>query len=443
MPIKVTADEFERVARKHGFNAYQAARELGLDHSSVGKRMRKLKGALGLDEITSDESAPTPPGATRDKANPKRLMPLSEDQRKFKADWTAQDCLAELVRIAKIDESRVVTRNYFRVHSDISESTWNRYFGTFLEFKRQAEIILSRHAHGLERNIAKHASKDKQRSMNEQKRGWEDRYGRPSGKRFQTCLVGSDIHDKLCDPFYRRLFIETARRVQPEKIVLNGDIFDLTEFGKYTLDPRKYDPIGSIRWVHLFLGDLREACPGTEIVFVEGNHEFRLMRHLTEATPALMTVLSDLHGFTVPKLLGLEKFEVNYVARMDLAAFNEADIKKELAKNYVLLWDSVLFHHFPDGRNMGYPGANGHHHKHLVWHSYSPTFGPYEWHQLGSGHIRQASYCAGEKWSQGFLLCHVDTHKKRTAFEYIDVTHDHTFIGGRFYQRAPDEIITD
>lgn len=438
MPIKVAAEQFERVARKHNFNAYQVAKELGLDPSSVCRRIRKLKERIGEDEPAADD---IPRGAYRDPNNPHRLAPLSEDQRKFKKDWTSQDCIDELMRIAKLDESRVVTRNYFRVHSDISESTWNRYFGTFLEFKRQADIILSRHAHGLERAIAKHASKDKQRAMNEAKQGWEDRYKRPHSGRFQSVLVGSDIHDKLCDPFYRRLFIETAQRAQPEKIVLNGDIFDLTEFGKYTQDPRQYAPIERMRWVHAFLSDLRAACPNAEIIFVEGNHEFRLLRHLTEATPALMTVLSDLHGMTVPDLLGLTKYEVNYVARMDLAAFNETDIRKELQKNYVLLYDCLLFHHFPDGRNMGYPGANGHHHKHLVWNAYSPTFGPYEWHQLGAGHIRQASYCAGEKWSNGFMLCHVDTHTKRTQFEYIDCSHAHAFIGGRFYERKADELI--
>jgi predicted phosphodiesterase len=277
--------------------------------------------------------------------------------------------------------------------------------------------------------------------MNESKRSWEGRYISPDTARFQTALVGSDIHDKLCDPFYRRLFIDTAKRVQPQKIVLNGDIFDLTEFGKYTQDPRQYAPIERIKWVHAFLSDLREACPNAEIDFVEGNHEFRLLRHLTEATPALMTVLSDLHGMTVPQLLGLTKYEVNYIARMDLAAFNEADIRKELQKNYILLWDCLLFHHFPEGRNMGYPGANGHHHKHIVWNGYSPTFGPYEWHQLGAGHIRQASYCAGEKWSNGFLLCHVDTHTKRSQMEYIDCSHAHAFIGGRFYERKADELI--
>lgn len=368
-------------------------------------------------------------------------VPLSENQNKFRADWTKEDCVAELRRIAEANPDKVISRNFFRVHAQCSESTWNQFFGTFHEYKRQANIILSRHAHKLEKDIAKHASKDKMREMMGQKTGWEGAYLRPSTKQFQTVLAGSDMHDKLCDPFYRRLFVETARRVQPEKIVLDGDIFDLTEFGKYANDPREYDPVGSMLWVHRLLEDLREVCPDTEIVFVEGNHEFRLLRHLTEATPAMVTVLSDLHGMTVPDLLGLSKYEVNYVARMDLAAFNEADIKKQLRKNYAIFYDCLLFHHFPEGFDMGLPGANGHHHKHLVRIGFSPTFGPYEWHQMGCGHRREATYCAGEKWSNGFLLAHVDTWNKKVQMEYVDCSHDHCFIGGLFYARTEDEKI--
>lgn len=365
-------------------------------------------------------------------------VPLSEDAQKFH-NWTPDQCIAELRRIAEIDTTKVISRNYFRNNSKISESTWNRHFGTFEEFKRQAGIILSRHAHRLEKNIALHASKDKQRAKNEEKRGWEGAYLRPHSGRFQTVLVCSDIHDQACDPFYRRILIDTAKRVQPEKIVLNGDIFDLPEFSKYTQDPRKFGPTERIKWVHALLEDLRAACPDAEITFVEGNHEFRLLRHLTEATPALMTVLSELHGMSVSDILGLKQFELNYIARADLAAFNEADIKKELSKNYVILYDAVLFNHFPEGRSMGFPGANGHHHKHVVWNDYSPIFGSFEWHQLGCGHGPSASYCAAEKWSQGFLLCHVDTHKKHTQFEYIDTTFAHAIVGGRFYERAEEE----
>ena len=217
---------------------------------------------------------------------------------------------------------------------------------------------------------------------------------------------------------------------------MNGDIFDMTEFGKYTQDPREYKPIERIKWVHKFLEDIRDNAPEAELTMVEGNHEFRLLRHLTEATPALVTVLSDLHGMTIPDLLGIKKYEVNYIARMDLAAFSNSDVNHELRKNYYIAYDSILFHHFPHGFDMGYPGVNGHHHKHLVRSAYSPIFGTYEWHQLGSGHKREASYTAGEKWGNGFILCHVDTHNKRTQFEYIDTTHDFCLMGGKFYKRG-------
>lgn len=368
--------------------------------------------------------------------------PLSQDETKI-TSASRDEVISELRRIAEADPDRVVTRNYFRVHSRYAESAWNAHFGTFSEFKRQAGIILSRHAHRLEKDIAKHASVDRLRALTEEKRSWEGSYERDSNRRWQSALILSDVHDIHCDPFFRRVAMETAQRLQPEKIVLNGDIFDLTEFSKHVQDPREFAPVERIRWVHSFLEELRRCAPEAEIIFVEGNHEFRLLRHMSEATSALMTVLSDLHGFTVPKLLGLDHYEVNFIARADLTAWTEQGIKKELRKNYVILWDAVLFGHFPEMRAMGYPGANGHHHKHIVWPFYSPHFGPSEWHQIGCGHRREASYCNGEKWANGFLIAHTDTHTKRTQFEYADLSHPHAVVGGRFYTRGDDEAVPD
>jgi hypothetical protein len=369
--------------------------------------------------------------------------PLSQDETKI-LKATKRECIAELRRIAELDTTRVVTRNAFRNESRLAESAWNVHFGTFLEFKRQAGIILSRHAHRLERDIAKHASVDKLRALNVSKAGFEGKYLRPHSGRWQTALVLSDVHDLHCDLFFRRVLLDTAKRVQPEKIVLNGDIFDLPEFSKHAQDPREYRLLEAVRWVHSFLGDLRRACPDAEMTFIEGNHEFRLMRHLGEETTAMMVVLADLHGFTVPKLLGLDKFGLNYVARADMTAFTERDIKSQLRKNYVTLWDeALLFGHFPEQRLMGIPGASGHHHKHLVWSAYSPRFGSYEWHQLGCGHQREASYCNGEKWANGFLLAHCDTITHRTQFEYLDLSHPGAMVGGKFYERTDAERVLD
>jgi hypothetical protein len=370
-------------------------------------------------------------------------VPLSQDETK-RTTATRDECVNEIRRLVEAHPSGFITRNRFRVESNLAESAWNAHFGTFSEFRRQAGVVLSRHAHRLERDIAKHASVDRMREMTQEKREYAGRYKRPVDRRWQTALIGSDIHDMHCDPFWRRTFIDMARRAAPEVIVLNGDIYDLPEFSKHTRDPRDWTPQDRIRWVWKFLGDLRAAAPDAEIQFIEGNHEFRLLRHLAEATPAMLVLLADLHGFTVSKLLGLDQFEINLVARSDMTAFNERDIKQQLRRNYTTLWDgALLFGHFPEMRNMGVPGASGHHHKHIVWTEYSPKFGPYEWHQIGCGHRREASYCNGERWANGFLLAHCDTQTKRTQFEYVDVSHNAAMIGGKHYVRADDEIVVD
>lgn len=414
--------------------------------SSAGKSKTGSK-KPSSKKPSSKKKAPAKPLPPGHKINAKgRQVPLSEHERDFKETWSKEDCVAELKRIHRIfkeeHNSDAITRNFFRAHSRISEATWNRYFGTFNQFRRDAGIELSSHAHAIERQIAKHARHDEYRKMNEDKAGWEGAFLKPNGKRFKTALVCSDMHDLECDPFVRRMVVEAAVRVKPEKIILNGDIFDLYEFSKYTQDPREFHVIDRIKWVHEFLGDLREASPDSEIDFIEGNHEYRLLRHLSEATPALKVVLSDLHGFTVPKLLGLENYEVNYVSRSDLAGFNQSDIRSEVGKNWHFFWDSMIASHYPEDRQKGIPGFNGHHHKHLVWHNYSPVYGPYEWHQLGAGHKRSAEYCAGEKWSNGFLLTHVDTQTKRSQFEYFQM-HDFVWFGGVYYDRRAEEFVSN
>ncbi len=369
-------------------------------------------------------------------------VPMSENQRKYHANWTAEDCCDELRRIAKMDETRVVSRNFFRNHSKISEATWNRYFGTFLEFKRQAGVVLSRQQHGLERGIAKHASVDHYREYNIKRGSWGANYIRENQNRFKTIITCSDLHDIEVDRFYLRVLIDTIRRVQPDVICFVGDVFDLPEFGRYTVDPREWDVVNRIKFVHEeIFKPIREASPNSQLDLIEGNHEARLLRHVADASPALRTILGDLHGLSVRDLLGLTEFEVNYIAKLDLAAFTKADLTKELSKNYQIYWDSFLAHHYPHGKNQGLPGVNGHHHRHMSWGLYNHTYGSYEWHQLGSGHHRDASFAEGEQWNNGFAICNVDTKTKSTAFDYVFVGSGHTVVGGQWYYRDKKEII--
>lgn len=349
--------------------------------------------------------------------------------------------ISDIVRVQDIyqGESPYVTRTFYRENGSFSDRQIQNVFGSFREARRAAGVEDSRAQAGFLLQLAKHNAHDNYRLMNIDKMDFGDKYRKPSGKRFQSIVLASDIHDTNCDPFWRRVFIDHIKRVQPEIVCLGGDVYDLPEFGKYDVDPREWDVVGRIQWVHEFLKDIREAAASAEIVFIEGNHEHRLLRHLGEATPALKVVLSDLHGFTVPKLLGLDAYEVRYVARADLGTFNKGDLLKELSRNYEVFFNSFMVDHFPTGANRGVPGANGHHHRYLSQTYYSNKYGSYRWDQLGCGHVCRASYCDGEQWNNGFMTIHVDTQNEMPLMNYHHVGQSFAEIGGKFYYRNSEE----
>lgn len=400
---------------EHGGNYTKAAKTLGISQSTFRYRYERQK-----------------------------RISFSEDEKKFKV-WTPEECINELRRIVESFPAQVITRNFFRVHSNISESTWTGHFGTFSEFKRQASVVPTRHQHNLEKQIAKHAAADHYREIRRDMEQWAHKYVIKDTSRYVKIALAFDLHDRDIDPFYLRVWLDTLKRFQPSIVCFGGDLFDLPEFSRWTQDPRSWDVTGRIRFAHdSILGPTRKAVgDDCQIDLIEGNHEYRLLRHLADATPALRAVLSDLHGLTIPKLLGLDKFQVNYIAQADLAAaaYRQIDLNKELRRNFKIYHEQFLVHHYPYGAKMGMPGANGHYHKHISTPHYSARFGAYEWHQSGAGHRRDADYTEGELWQNGFPLVILDTLRQHTLFDYVTIGESVAVSGGKFYYRTPEERI--
>lgn len=355
--------------------------------------------------------------------------------------YTAEDCIEEIQTLADEFPDRPITRDFFRRNSDLPESVYTGFFGTFPEFLRAADLQHSRAANKVRNQVARHAAVDHIRKISDERLSMDKLYVRKDKKRFQTMVACSDLHDQECDPFYLRVLLDTIKNVNPDVICLNGDIFDVPEFGKYTVDPREWDVVGRVRTGLDIIGSIREAAGDkTQIDFIEGNHEARVIRHLLEADPGLRALLSGLHDFDLRKLFGLDQYEINYVANCDLFTFTDAQQRKEVAKNFKMYWGCLLAHHFPHGKKYGMPGFNGHHHKHMVWSEHNVTYGSYEWHQTGGGHIREASYCDGSKWNNGFLVVMADTQTKSVVFDYSSVGDTFAISAGKIYAREADEF---
>ena len=356
-------------------------------------------------------------------------------------NYTREYCVNDLRNTAEDFPQRRITRDFYRRNANVPERVWIHFFGTFQEFIRQAGLNYTRYENRIRNNIARNAANDPIRDISEERKNYGGLYLRENNRRFKTAVIASDLHDIECDPFFLRVFVDTVQRIQPEVIVLGGDVFDFPEFGRYEVDPREWDVVGRIRAGHQICSSLRYAAPESQIDLIEGNHEARMLKHLSNVSPSMRAVLSDLHEMDTRKLLKLDDYEVNYVAQADLQTFTDSQLKREISKNYRIYCNSFLGHHFPEARSLGLPGVNGHHHKHVVWSEYNVNIGSYEWHQLGAGHVRQAPYCDGAKWQNGFIIANVDTHNRYTNFDYVDVGATFAVSGGQFYYREEAEII--
>lgn len=354
--------------------------------------------------------------------------------------YSSAEAIEDLRTLSREFPERRITRDFYRRHANIPETAWTGLFGTFAEFVRAAELEVSRYQNKVRLRTAQHASIDHLRQISAERLTYGNQYNRDKKRRFKTMVACSDLHDIECDPFYLRILNDTIKTVDPDVVCLDGDLFDLAEFGKYSNDPREWDTVGRIKAGLKIIEDIRLAAPDAQIDLIEGNHEARLVRHLVENSDALTALLSGLHGFDLRQLLGLDKYEVNYIANADLCTFTDAQLRKEMTKNYKVYWNTVLAHHFPHGKNMALPGFNGHHHQHLVHTMHNTKMGSYEWHQMGGGHIREASYCDGSKWNNGFLIVNVDTHTESVVFDYVTVGSTFAIAGGTWYYRNEDEF---
>lgn len=350
-----------------------------------------------------------------------------------------QECIDKIKELADSFPEQRITRSFFRNKTYWLDSTWTAHFGTFSEFVRQSGLEHTRNANKIRLQTAKHVSQESLKEIGEKRKNYGNLYKRENKKRFQTMIACSDLHDVECDPFYLRVLNNTIAMVDPDIICLNGDIFDLPEFSRHPKDPREWDTTGRLEEGLAIIEGFRIRAPEAQIDFIEGNHEARVIKHMMDADPAMMSLLGDFHGLSVQKLFKLDRYEVNYIADADLHAFTDAQLRKEVRKNFKIYWNAVLAHHFPQGKEKGLPGFNGHHHQHLVWTQHNATLGSYEWHQMGGGHKREAVYCEGSKWNNGFLIVNCDTYTKSVVFDYCYVGDTFSVAGGTWYYREDQE----
>jgi len=378
-----------------------------------------------------------------DNKQPKSLAQqalLSERDKKYDPAATAEMCVLDLRGLQEANPDMFISRNFYRVHGTYSDKTWDQYFGTFEEFRKQAGLQLTRSQHQLEKHIAKHASLDVYRKFYvEEIMPWCGKYEKEfKSQRIRTMVVASDFHDQDSDPFVLSVILATCKRIQPDVVVLNGDVFDEYEFSRFDKDPRTIN----IKERYEFVRDrifkpLREACQDAQIDLIIGNHEMRIMKHFADKTPNMRTLM-DLMGFTLSKLLMLDDFKINLVSKVDLAAYKPTEIRDEIKKNFKKYFNTVVLNHEGD-EDYGMSSVSGHIHRPRLQTKCNEAKGPI--FNLTTGCVCKvdAEYHHQKVNAQNsFAIIHVDTLTEQAVPEHIMFTDHFAVVAGVYYFR--DEL---
>lgn len=409
-----------------------------------GKSRKEISRLLGVTEYVVRKALDDPNRGGAATHSMKYRAEEAERKKVQRPGITREECLDDLRSLIERNPHRHVTELAYMAEGTIHYLDWSHFFGNFEEFSRQAGLKPTRGADKLKREIAKQASVDhyEQYYVTEV----EPYVGKfevtTNSKGVKKLVIGSDFHDIEADPFVLAVFIDTCRRIQPDVIILNGDVFDLYEFNRYDIDPRKADLEGRFEFVReRIFRPLREACPNAQIDFILGNHEWRLLKLLADSKNMYLRILlANVAKMSFASIFGVDEFRINIVSKWDLRAFGK-DEREEVGKNLKVYYNLFVAKHIGPrsrdeaARKFAMSGTNGHTHRPdmITWNN---LYGRNSWVVTGSiARVNQDYVDDPDQAQNGFNIVFIDTERKVVLQRPIVINGDIAEVAGQFYTR--------
>lgn len=242
----------------------------------------------------------------------------------------------------------------------------------------------------------------------------------PSSDEIKIVTI-SDLHVPFHNMDFIKLFIEFLKDFQPDKIVLNGDIVDFYDLSHFDKNPKRVGVLQKeLDVVNGILMLMRLACPSSEIIYVEGNHEDRLRKFLWK-NPSI----SSLRDLKLERLLrfydiGNIKLVEDFNVR-GMRFTHGGVVRKYSSYSAKAEYDRHLQN-----------GASGHTHR-LGLYNKTIEGKTYEWVETGCGSLLRPEYIKGcPDWQNGFLITHIVGDK---IYNQLVKSIDNSFLAiGKLYK---------
>lgn len=115
-------------------------------------------------------------------------------------------------------------------------------------------------------------------------------------------LVLSDVHVPYHDTSAVQAALKQADEMNPDCVLLNGDIIDFMGVSKWQTNPAMRDTVGEVERAKQFLFHIRQRYPKARLIYKKGNHEERLDFYIWRKCPELW----GLPGLTLSQVLEMD-----------------------------------------------------------------------------------------------------------------------------------------
>lgn len=252
--------------------------------------------------------------------------------------------------------------------------------------------------------------------------------------RVKRLVIAGDTHFPYVDVKALELFYKFIKDIQPDWIILTGDILDcweLSSFRKFpTIDGNSFEK--ELEQAKVFFRTLIRLCPKSKIAYAEGNHSFRIKRYLMERAKELYFLPS----LKLENLLEFHKYPQIY--------FQEVKNKSRFSHNFIKFGHLQIGHADMSRKEAGATakglrdelGCNI-----ITGHTHKIAMSPRTYLQgslvgVEAGCLCQLNpdYLSNPNWQQGVV--YVETNDDFTEFTiYPIMFRDYKFFfGGRIYQ---------
>lgn len=136
----------------------------------------------------------------------------------------------------------------------------------------------------------------------------------------KSCVILPDLQIPYQDDEAISVALQVVRDVRPDKVVLLGDAVDLAPWSKYPQRPEHQQTTqDSLVKLHLLLASIRQTLPRSDIIVLEGNHDFRMHAKMSKDNPEALYLkrANDPEGWpvmSVPYLTSMDELDVEYIS---------------------------------------------------------------------------------------------------------------------------------